>query len=165
MAKTIPTETKEQQLPIGLSAATGVLWLVLLIPVAYTFISNIQKESVMPEIKPAPRVVQQIPLVSTSALDAAVKAASENPGYKTLLNLGLEYYSVGNYKQSIEVWNKALTYNNSSDLLYTNIAAAYGALQMWDEEIAACEKALSINPNFDLAKRNLNWAKQMKNKK
>lgn len=162
MAKTIE---REQILPDRLTAANCVVWLVLLLPIAYTLISNFQKEKVVPEIKPAPRFIQQALPNGTSALDAAIKAASETPDYKTLLNLGLEYYTVGNYKQSIEVWNKALAYNNRSELLYTNIAAAYGALQMWDEEIAACDKALSINPSFDLAKRNLNWAKQMKNKK
>ena len=48
---------------------------------------------------------------------------------------------------------------------YSNLGAAYGALARWDEEIAACEKALALNPTYILAKNNLAYAKKMRLKR
>jgi len=42
---------------------------------------------------------------------------------------------------------------------YNNICSAYNAMQMWDKGAEACEKALKINPGYELAKNNLAWAK------
>jgi tetratricopeptide (TPR) repeat protein len=165
MAKTVSKTPKEEELSFSFGFASFALLMVLLIPVAYTVVINFGRETVIPEIKPTPKEVQQPIVMGTSGLEAAIQLATDSPGYQSFLQLGLEYYNLGNYQESIEAWNKALTYNQRSELLYTNIGAAYGALKMWDEEIAACEKALTINPHFDLAKRNLNWAKQMKDKK
>ena len=38
------------------------------------------------------------------------------------------------------------------------MGAAYGCMSKWQEQKAACEKALAINPTFTLARNNLNWA-------
>jgi len=38
---------------------------------------------------------------------------------------------------------------------YNNICAAYNQLQQWDQAIAACQRALVIQPDFELAKNNL----------
>lgn len=165
MGKAISKKAEQHELSLSFNLATAVLFMAVFIPFVYTVITNFQKETIIPEIKPSPKVIQPAPVVTSSGIDAALKQATDSPGYKSFLNLGLAYYNAGSYRESIEAWNKALQYDSRSELLYTNIAAAYGALNMWDEEIAACEKALAINPNFDLAKRNLNWAKQMKSKK
>ena len=49
-----------------------------------------------------------------------------------------------------------------SALAYNNICAAYNALKQWDDAIAACERALVIDPDFELAKNNLGVAVQAK---
>jgi tetratricopeptide (TPR) repeat protein len=165
MSRTISKNKEQKELSLSFNVATAVLFVSVFIPFAYTIGTNFQKKTVVPEIKPAPKAVQQTPVVVSSGIDAALKQVADSPGYKSFLNLGLVYYNAGSYRESIEAWNKALKYESRSELLYTNIAAAYGALGMWDEEIVACEKALAINPNFDLAKRNLSWAKQMKSKR
>lgn len=139
--------------------ASFIISLVIFIPLAYTIVVNIQDNAPAPDIKP---VVKQT--TSAPGIEELVKLAQQNPGYETFLNLGLAYYNTGSYKESIDAWNEALKYNSNNAVLYNNIAASYGALKMWDEEIAACEKALAIDPNLQLAKSNMAWAKQMKNK-
>ena len=45
------------------------------------------------------------------------------------------------------------------------MGAAYNGLSQWQKAIDACSKALELNPDFQLAKGNLNWAKSQLNKK
>ena len=47
-------------------------------------------------------------------------------------------------------------------MAWNNIAAGYLAMQRWDEAIAAAQKAVAMQPDFQLAKNNLAWAKQQK---
>lgn len=150
-------ETSENTFSSGY--VSFILSLVIFIPLAYTAVVNIQRSTPAPEIKPVLKETTAAP-----GIEELAKLAQQNPGYQTFLNIGLAYYNIGSYKESIGAWNEALKYNSNSAVLYNNIAAAYGALKMWDEEIAACEKALVIDPNLQLAKSNLAWAKQMKNK-
>jgi tetratricopeptide (TPR) repeat protein len=41
---------------------------------------------------------------------------------------------------------------------YNNICSAYNAQKMWDEGIAACDRALEIAPDYALAQNNRAWA-------
>jgi tetratricopeptide (TPR) repeat protein len=45
---------------------------------------------------------------------------------------------------------------------YNNIAAANNAMGRWDEGIRAANEALRLNPNYVLARNNLQWALQQK---
>jgi tetratricopeptide (TPR) repeat protein len=157
--------TQESEPTFKLNYATVILLMVILIPVVYTVITNLQPKPASPEINAAPKSAPVSSAAAASPLEPALKAVVDNPGFQSYLNLGLVYYGAAKYDESIKAWEKALEYNPKSDLAYNNIAAAYGAINKWDEEIAACQKALAINPNLDLAKRNLSWAQEMKNKK
>lgn len=136
-----------------------ILSLVIFIPLAYTVVVNIQGSTPAPDIQALAKQTTLAP-----GIEELAKLAQQSPGYETFLNLGLAYYNIGSYKESIDAWNEALKYNSNSAVVHNNIAASYGALKMWDEEIAACEKALAIDPNLQLAKGNMAWAKQMKSK-
>ena len=48
------------------------------------------------------------------------------------------------------------------DLAYNNICAAYIELKLWDMAIDACQQAMSLNPDNQLAKNNLAWANREK---
>lgn len=141
-----------------------VLVLTAFIPVVYTLVSNLPKQTATPVISPVATVITQ-PVNQFAEIETALQKANTAPGYDTYINLGMAYYNTGKYEESIKAWEKALEYNNNGDLAYNNIAAAYGNLQNYDAEIEVCKKALSINPHFELAKRNLQWATEMKNKK
>ena len=45
------------------------------------------------------------------------------------------------------------------------MCASYNQLKKWDLAKAACQNALTIDPNFQIAKNNLNWAVGELNKK
>ena len=148
-----------------LNYTTFILLLVILIPIVYTVVANLQKTTPPPVIAPASVSTSAPASNSQSAIEKALKSVADNPNFQTYIDLGLAYYGAAKYSESIQAWEKALQYNPKSDLAYNNIAAAYGAMNRWDEEIEACKKALAINPNLELAKRNMEWAIGMKNKK
>jgi hypothetical protein len=45
---------------------------------------------------------------------------------------------------------------------WNNVAAAHNALREWDQGIAAGEEALKINPSLQIARNNVNFARQQK---
>ena len=47
---------------------------------------------------------------------------------------------------------------------YNNICAAHNRMQAWDQSISACERALALDPESDLIKNNLRWARAEKAK-
>lgn len=158
----------EQQEPstllLKLNYATAILLLVILIPVVYTIVVNLQKPEPVAQVTPAETTVTQT-ANPASVIDAAIQNANTKPGYDSYINLGLAYYNSAQYEPAIKAWEKALEYNPKGDLAYNNIAAAYGSMGNFEAEIEICNRALAINPNLDLAKRNLAWATEMKNKK
>jgi tetratricopeptide (TPR) repeat protein len=76
-----------------------------------------------------------------------------------LLNLSLQQYQAGNYKECIRSAHLALEIDPRSAAAWNNIAAADSAMRNWPQAIAAAQKALAIQPNFTLARNNLAWAK------
>jgi len=155
---------KNPEASLKLNFATSIVLLVVLIPLLYTVVVNLQKTEPQPEIKPLE--VRRTQLINpATAIQTALQVATAKPDYSTYIELGLAYYNAQQYAESIKAWEKALEYNPKGDLAYNNIAAAYGALKNWDAEIEICKRALAINPKLELAKRNLDWATKMKNTK
>ena len=94
---------------------------------------------------------------NTQANNTGPVPAAPNAAFNALLNQGLNYYNQKNFTEAINVWKKALVLNPNSEIVYSNMGAAYGCLYMWREQVAACKKALAINPNYQLAANNLAW--------
>jgi len=90
------------------------------------------------------------------------KNISTNPTEQGYLNFSLFYYNEGMYLQCIESAREALRLNPNSADAYNTICSSYNNLRKWNEAIAACEQAIKIKPDFELAKNNLNWAKGKK---
>jgi|ERR1043165_7769577 tetratricopeptide (TPR) repeat protein len=149
-----------------LNYITAILLLVILIPVVYTVVANLQRPEPAPQISPVKVDQSSTPAQSSAgAIEAALKAVAAAPAYNTYINLGLAYYNAAQYPEAIKAWEKALEYNPKGELAYNNIAAAYGNMNNYDAEIEICKRALAINPNLEIAKRNLAWAESQKNKK
>jgi len=66
------------------------------------------------------------------------------------------------YKKCIEPAQNALKLNRKSADAYNNICSAYNNLKKWNEAIGACQQALKLKSDFQLAKNNLAFAKQRK---
>lgn len=94
-------------------------------------------------------------------LQDAEKNASANPTPENYYALGLLYYNAGRYSDCIDANKKAIALKPDFAEAYNNMAAAFGALYMWNEEIDAGTQALKLNPNFGLARNNLNFATAM----
>jgi protein O-mannosyl-transferase len=78
------------------------------------------------------------------------------------LNVSLSQYQSNNYQGSIDAAHRALQFNPNSVLAYNNLGAAYASLGQWDLAIQNDRQALSLKPDFQLAKNNLAWALSQK---
>jgi tetratricopeptide (TPR) repeat protein len=143
-------EVKSQQketLPIN--AATLLLLAIILIPLLFSVYESMT--SSQQETKPADAVSPQ--------LSASTKAEADK-----LISEGMTFYQQGLYDSCIVINKKVLAIDPRNDIAWNNIAASYGAIGKYAEEIEACNQALAINPNNQLAKNNKSWAEsQMKN--
>lgn len=84
----------------------------------------------------------------------------ENPSEDAYIDLSLLYYQRNEFVKSIEAAEQALKINQKSAQALNNIGAAYGAMMVWEKQVEYCSKALQIQPNFEVAKNNVAWAKQ-----
>ena len=89
--------------------------------------------------------------------------AKGKPNHDNYLNLSLAYYKVKNWEASINAARRALQFNPEGTGAYNNIGTALIHLGRYDEAMENFDKALEIEPNYQLAKNNYNWAMQMKN--
>jgi Flp pilus assembly protein TadD len=93
-------------------------------------------------------------MLTASELRAAVLQRETPDG---LLNLGLYYFKAKRFQECLEVSQRAVELRPDA-AAYNNLCSAYNGLKMWDEAIAAGRKALELQPEFELAKNNLQWA-------
>ncbi len=75
-----------------------------------------------------------------------------------LLNQSLNSYNQGDYNECIRLNKKALEINPALADAWNNICASYNSMKMWKEASNACNEAIKIRPDYQLAKNNLNWA-------
>ena len=150
-----------------------ILLLVILVPLNYSLFV-IYKGSPPPAIETQVsnthttnnnNTVAASPATNNSPVNAAQQAVNTNPGWETYVNLGLALYYAHDYPASLKAYQKALEYNPKVALIYSDIGVSYGAMGQWEEQIKYCEEALKIDPDFQLAKNNITWAKNELNKK
>jgi tetratricopeptide (TPR) repeat protein len=89
-------------------------------------------------------------------------AIKSNPTEQSYLSLSLYFYREGMYAKCIESAQDALKINPKSADAYNNICSAYNNLKKWDKAIEACNRAVELKPDFQLAKNNLQFAMQRK---
>jgi tetratricopeptide (TPR) repeat protein len=80
------------------------------------------------------------------------------------LNASFRLYQAGRYQEAIMAAKAALKADPSSADAYNNLAVTYAALRMWDDAAQNAQEALRINPNYQLARNNLIWIMQEKQK-
>lgn len=104
---------------------------------------------------------------SNTSLEAAKDMALNTPNCSSYINLGLEYYRAGQTQNCVNITLQALTFPDTAGkqaLIYNNLCAAYNSLQMPDSAIKAGERALQLQPDFQLAINNLRCAQAAKGK-
>ncbi len=76
------------------------------------------------------------------------------------LNASLIYFNLKEYEKFIEFNEKALSYFPNNPVAYTNIGAGYNSSGNYEKAIVVLTRALKLNPNFQKAQENLNFARQ-----
>ena len=80
------------------------------------------------------------------------------------LNRSYELYQAGRYAEAVAAAQAVLKANPNSADAYNNMAAAYAGLKMWDEAARNAQEALRLRPDYQLARNNLVWILQEKQK-
>ena len=91
----------------------------------------------------------------------ARRTLAQPPPAKTAafwINLSLAQYQRAQFGESIDSARHALLSDPNSAEAYNNIGAASAELHRWDDAIEATQKAISLRPDFQLARNNLAWA-------
>lgn len=134
-----------------------ILLVLLAAPMLYLFIKT----------KGAPALTQEeVPLAQNSvasilSLEDAVKT---NPTFDNLVNLSMAYTNNNMPGKSIEHLKRAIEINPAGAVAYNNLGVAYTLLMQFQNGIDACTKAIELDSTFQLAKNNLNWATDERNK-
>ena len=95
-----------------------------------------------------------------NSIEALELRLLKNPNLNEYIQLSLLYFNKGNHIKSIEASKKAIRLDSLNVIAYNNLGASYNTLSMYEEAFAACNKALKISPDFNLAINNLNVSKQ-----
>jgi len=80
------------------------------------------------------------------------------------LNESNALWRAGKFPECIAAARQALKLRPGYAEAWNNIAAAYGSMAQWDNEIDAATKAIRFKSDFQLAKNNLAWAQSQKRK-
>jgi tetratricopeptide (TPR) repeat protein len=78
--------------------------------------------------------------------------------------LASHLYLANRPRETIIVARQALALDPNDADAHNNIAASAAALGLWDEAIQNAQQALRIRPDFPLARKNLAWALQAREK-
>lgn len=98
-------------------------------------------------------------LKTVAAVTTAELAAPASRTADSYLAEGLNNLHLGNYDQAIKAWRRALDLSPRNALAANNIGSAYMAKKQPSAAIPWFEKAIAFDPNLQIAKNNLAWAK------
>lgn len=77
---------------------------------------------------------------------------------------GLNYFKIGVYDKSIELWSEALKLDANNTKALNNIGTAFMMKYQYDDAISIYRKVIELEPNNELANNNLLWALDEKQK-
>lgn len=104
-----------------------------------------------------------------SKVVTAIKAQETLPENKRDIafysDYGLNYFKIGDYTKSIEIWNKIFDLDPKNTGALNSIGTAFMMKGQIDDAIVLFKKASEIEPANQIAKNNLNWALSEKAKK
>ena len=98
---------------------------------------------------------------STAALEALVQT---QPTSANRINLSLAYINGGTPERAIPLLEGVVATDKTNTVAWNNLCVAHTMRQDYATAIDECNNALLISPDFQLARNNLKWASDEKNK-
>jgi tetratricopeptide (TPR) repeat protein len=77
-------------------------------------------------------------------------------------DLSYQLYRMGRYQDAVVAAQQSIELNPYTTAGYTNLAASYASLHLWDQALQNAQQALRLQPDSQLAKNNLDWILQQK---
>ncbi len=74
------------------------------------------------------------------------------------INLSLSYIRTNQPGRALPILNALVAGNPNNALAWNDICVAHNMLAEYPQAVSACNKAIGIDPNFQLARNNLRWA-------
>ena len=111
--------------------------------------------------------LSQPPTVQAAAQTdiAALEAVTRNsPTTGNRINLSLAYINGGASARAIPILLSVVTDEKNNTIAWNDLCVARTLLKDYAEAIDNCNRALTIQPDFQLARNNLKWASDEKNK-
>ncbi len=99
------------------------------------------------------------------ALDYLKLAYKDNPSSVHIYNrLGMALRKLGRLEDSEKAYSQAVKITPNDEYLHFNMGRLYMDMQKWSEAKRAAEKALSINPEFNQARKMLQYTQKKQQK-
>ena len=144
-------ERRQSRLIAGITAAA-----ILVFPFGYLIYAGSHGKKVMANNPPA--------TVATADIAASEVLARQNPSETNLINLSLAYINGGASGRAIPVLQAVVVRDKNSAVAWNDLCVAQTLQGGYAEAIDACNRALTINPTFQLARNNLRWASDERQK-
>jgi len=141
------------------SRAIAILGMVVLLvlPLAYLALQRGHSDTVGAS-------EQQPPAASAPNLATLEAAVRNNPTPTNRINLSQAYINANAPGRAVPVLQTLLASDPNNSIAWNNLCVAHTLLQEYMPAIDACNHALQIDPNYQLAKNNLKWTQQEKQK-
>jgi len=134
-----------------------IVLLLILFPVVFLILKRKPKDA-------EPMLQNAATPATTADIANMERVFHKTPSYDNAINLALLYINNKLAGKSIPILKLALNINPRSSIAYNDLGVAYTMQQQYQNGIDACNHALTLDPNFQLAKNNLKWATDVKNK-
>jgi len=150
-----PEIEQEPALPQGRLFAVLAGVAILAIPVAYLIFSGSHPKKVMAG-NPPPAAVSDV-----ASLEAL---ARQSPTETNLINLSMAYINGGVSARAIPVLQAVVARDKNSAVAWNDLCVAQTLQHGYADAIDSCNQALAISPTFQLARNNLRWASDERQK-
>jgi tetratricopeptide (TPR) repeat protein len=105
--------------------------------------------------------VAATPLQTVASLEELVRTS---PNDENRINLSLAYIRENQAGRAIPVLDAVVAGNSNNALAWNNLCVANTMQMAYNDAIEECNRALRIAPDFQLARNNLKWAEDEKQK-
>jgi Tfp pilus assembly protein PilF len=95
---------------------------------------------------------------ATPSFAALEEEVHRNPSVSAKINLSLAYINGGAAERSIPLLLSVVAEDSQNAVAWNNLCVANTLQRSYDLAIRACQNAIALDPNFQLAKNNLAWA-------